>query len=149
MQIVDISETTFASYIHNTVALKILSAKITPKKNLTLSPEFHGRAGEPGDKAREQRLSYQSRPFNTWNSCHTTNTSSCMDQIHYNSIVCRYCTSTERKSLPRPLLNIWERSVVWVVSCPDPFRKKSRRGVVTRPYNALSQRNSVSRTTMC
>ena len=76
MQIVDISETTFASYTHNTVALKILSAKITPKKNLTLSPEFHGRAGEPGDKAREQRLSYQSRPFNTWNSCHTTNTAS-------------------------------------------------------------------------
>ena len=34
----------------------------------------------------------------------------------YNSIVCTFCTSTERKSLPRPLLGIWERSVVWVVS---------------------------------
>ena len=32
---------------HNTVALKTLSGKITPKPNLTLSPEFDGRAGEP------------------------------------------------------------------------------------------------------
>ena len=33
--------------LHNTVAIKRLSGKITPKTNLTLSPEFDGRAGEP------------------------------------------------------------------------------------------------------
>ena len=34
-------------FLHNTVAIKRLSGKITPKTNLTLSPEFDGRAGEP------------------------------------------------------------------------------------------------------
>ena len=41
----------FCFYTHNTVALKSLSGKITPKTNLTLLPEFDGRAGVPGDKA--------------------------------------------------------------------------------------------------
>ena len=40
----------------------------------------------------------------TWNSCHTTNT-----KINYNSNICRFCTSTVRKSLPRPPLGLWER----------------------------------------
>ena len=40
----------FCFYTHNTVAIKHLSGKITPKKNLTLSLEFDGHAGEPGDK---------------------------------------------------------------------------------------------------
>ena len=35
---------------HNTVALKSLSGKITPKTNLILSPELDGRAEEPKDK---------------------------------------------------------------------------------------------------
>ena len=41
----------FCFYTHNTVALKSLPGKISPKINLTLSPELDGRAGEPGDKA--------------------------------------------------------------------------------------------------
>ena len=32
---------------------------------------------------------------------------------HHNSILCRFCISTERKSLPRPPLDSWERSVAW------------------------------------
>ena len=47
---------------------------------------------------------------------HTATNTSSWTNIHYNSIVCRFCTSTERMSLPRPLLDIKERSVVWVVS---------------------------------
>ena len=40
----------FCFYTH-TVALKSLPGKISPKINLTLSPELDGHAGEPGDKA--------------------------------------------------------------------------------------------------
>ena len=46
-----ISETVFASTHICTVDLKSLSGKITPKTNLSLSPEFDGRAGAYRDKA--------------------------------------------------------------------------------------------------
>ena len=38
-----------------------------------------------------------SKPGLTWNSCHTTNTSS-WTNIHYNSIVCRFCTSQRERA---------------------------------------------------
>ena len=36
-----------------------------------------------------------------------------------------------------------------LVSCPHPFRKNREGGLVTRPYSALSQRNSISHSTIC
>jgi len=83
-------------YTHNTVTLKSLSGKITPKTNLPLSPEFDGRAGEPGDKASwlVEDWGWLSKPGLIWNLRHTTNTSS------WTNI-----PSTQRKSLPQPLLH--------------------------------------------
>ena len=79
--------------------------------NLTSSPEFDGRVGELGDKASWSVEDWAVwKTGHTWNSWHTTKSSK-WTNIHYNSNVCRFCTSTERKSLPRPPLDWWERSV--------------------------------------
>ena len=61
------------------------------KTNLTSPPELSdGHTGEPGNKASSLELAIL-----TWNSCHTTNTSK-WSNIPYNSIACRFCTSTEK-----------------------------------------------------
>ena len=103
----------FCFYTHNTTLQhsKVYQARLLPcKTNLTLSPEFDGHAGEPGDKAswlvedwaikdgpyllgtRATQRTLPSRPTST-------------------TTVCRFCTSTGKKGLPRLSLNIWERSV--------------------------------------
>ena len=75
-----------------------------------------------------------SKPGFTWNSRHTTNTSS-WTNIHYNCNVCRFCTS-QREACLDP---IWERSIVWVVSraLSAVSQVWGRTGLKTRVMNNL------------
>ena len=98
----------FCFYTHNTVALKRPSRKITPmqdKSNLVARIWWSCRRAV--DRAswlvEDWGWAIKAGP---WNSYHTTNTSRWAN-IHYNSIVCRFCTSTERKGLAQLLLEIW------------------------------------------
>ena len=100
----------FCFYTNSIASLKRLSGQITPKTNLTLSPEFDGCAEEPGAKASWLVEDWASKAgLYLEHVPHNQHFQLDQQPIQY-SIVCRFRTSAERKSLP--LLDIWELSVV-------------------------------------
>ena len=93
-----VSETVFASTQHcsNQKAIRQDHSQDQSNQNLMVMQEsLHG------NKARTEDWGWAISQGLTWNSCHTTNSSN-WTNIHYNSIVCRLCTSQrERACLDR------------------------------------------------
>ena len=125
----------FWFYTHNTVALKSLSGKISPKINLTLSPELDIRAGEPGDKA-----SWLVEDWGWgWAIKGIRGTQPTLPAGPTFSIVCRFCITTKRKSTS---WDIWEHSVVLVhvvehYCCQFLLQVSGCTGLKTRVMNNL------------